>query len=225
MPRSFVASVVPLALALVVASAAAEDTSFHVRSTDDGDHRSVFVQRSGNREGEGAVWIDGGHGSWGFSFGGPRSFLGVQLVDVTPELRRHFGASGDVGVLVSRVVEGTPADFAGLRAADLIVAFDGEPVSSAAELRGFVSPREAGDRVRLEVWRDGSPLDFEVTVEVREPRMRRVALDCEGSDGCPGRADFGDLCPDDESCWVEIDCDDGECDCEVNGEAVECPER
>ena len=46
--------------------------------------------------------------------------LGVGLTDLTPELREHFGVGGDAGVMISRVVEDSPAAKAGLRVGDII---------------------------------------------------------------------------------------------------------
>src|SRR5688572_3678790 len=48
-------------------------------------------------------------------FGGKRAYLGVSLVDLTPELREHYGAEKDAGILVGSVEEGGPAEKAGVR--------------------------------------------------------------------------------------------------------------
>ena len=44
---------------------------------------------------------------------GPRRYIGVQLITLTPELRRHFGVPDDRGVMVSKVIEDTPAALGG----------------------------------------------------------------------------------------------------------------
>jgi S1-C subfamily serine protease len=59
------------------------------------------------------------------------------------------------GALVQAVTNGGPADDAGLRAGDLIVAIGGQPVRDPDDLSGYVSERRPGDRVELTVERGG----------------------------------------------------------------------
>jgi len=91
-----------------------------------------------------------------------RPKLGVQLVDTTPELRRHLGGSDERGVLVSKVLSGTPAQRAGIAVGDLIVSVDGKPVGSVEDLRAALEGHE-GKTFRVAVVREGRPLDLEVT--------------------------------------------------------------
>src|SRR5687768_4011062 len=57
--------------------------------------------------------------------GGKRAFLGVSLVDLTPELREHYGTDKNAGILVGSVEEGGPADKAGVKVGDIITSIDG----------------------------------------------------------------------------------------------------
>ena len=66
---------------------------------------------------------------------GKRAHLGVSLVDLTDELREHFGAPKDAGLLVSSVEDGSPADKSGIQTGDIIVAIDGKDVQSTYVLR------------------------------------------------------------------------------------------
>lgn len=95
-------------------------------------------------------------------------YLGVQLTDLTPELRTHFGVPDDRGVLIARVEEGSPAEEAGLAVGDVVTLVDGEPVESTWDLSVAVRRRSEGETVDLEVWRDGRALDFTATVRERE---------------------------------------------------------
>jgi S1-C subfamily serine protease len=92
-----------------------------------------------------------------------RPRLGVQLVETTPELRVHLGADGEAGVLVSKVLTGTPAERAGVRVGDLIVAVDGRRVASAAELVAALADK-AGRTFPLEVVRGRERRTIEVTL-------------------------------------------------------------
>ncbi|HXV75752.1 MAG TPA: PDZ domain-containing protein [Candidatus Polarisedimenticolaceae bacterium] len=84
-----------------------------------------------------------------------RPVLGVELVSVTPELRRHLGAGDDEGVLVGKVLPGTPAERAGIAVGDLIVAVDGTVIDGPHALRAAL--REgAGRTIDVEVVREGN---------------------------------------------------------------------
>jgi predicted metalloprotease with PDZ domain len=85
-----------------------------------------------------------------------RGYLGVELTELTPELRTHFGAPSDAGVMVARVVPDSPADRAGLKVGDILTALDGKPVASSWDVRARVRPMEEGAMLPLEVRRDGT---------------------------------------------------------------------
>jgi len=107
-----------------------------------------------------------------------RPRLGVQLVETTPELRRHLGGAEDAGVLVSKVIAGMPAEAAGVQVGDLIVSVGGDRVSSSGELVRALGERE-GESFALTVIRDGAPIDLQVSLpEVEEdlPSGPRAAL-------------------------------------------------
>lgn len=103
-----------------------------------------------------------------------RTHLGVHLLDLTPELRRHFGAPEGGGVLVSRVAPDSPAADAGVAVGDLIVSADGAPLRSASQLVGRVGLREAGDEIVLDLVRDKSPLTLRVTLEQSERQQVEI---------------------------------------------------
>ena len=100
-----------------------------------------------------------------------RGYLGVQLLNLTPELRRYFGGSGESGVLVSRVVEGSPAAAAGVAVGDLITAAGGEPLHTASQLVGRIGRRGEGDEIELDIWRDRAHLTLRATLAQSERRQ------------------------------------------------------
>lgn len=95
-------------------------------------------------------------------------YLGVELVDLTPELREHFGAPREVGVMVGRVEPGSPAARAGLAVADVVIRIGEEPVHDSWGFAGEVSSREAGEKLALAVVRAGRERAIEATLERRE---------------------------------------------------------
>ncbi len=96
-----------------------------------------------------------------------RAWLGVQLADLTPELAEGFGLADQKGILVQEVLAGTPAEQAGLKRNDVIVEFDGQPVSDMAKFRLKVADTRVGSRVPIVVLRDGKRLTVHVTLSER----------------------------------------------------------
>jgi membrane-associated protease RseP (regulator of RpoE activity) len=105
-------------------------------------------------------------------FGGKRAHLGVSLVDLTPELRDHYGASKGAGVLVGAVEESSPAGKAGVRVGDIVLSVDGKDIDSAMDLRLALREKKEGDTVRLELLRGRSRQAVVATVVEREQRPR-----------------------------------------------------
>ena len=99
-----------------------------------------------------------------------RGYLGVELSELTPELRAHFGAPENAGVMVARVVAGSPAEKAGLKIGDIVTSLDGKPVESSWDVRARVRPLAEGAVVPLAVWRDGKSLQLTATVAQKERR-------------------------------------------------------
>jgi membrane-associated protease RseP (regulator of RpoE activity) len=97
----------------------------------------------------------------GLFWGKPK--LGVQLVEATPELREHLGADPDAGVLVSKVLPGTPAERAGIAVGDLIVAVGGEPVEGAGDLVEALEEK-GGESFEVEVVRERRRMTIRVTI-------------------------------------------------------------
>jgi serine protease Do len=84
-----------------------------------------------------------------------RGFIGVVLTDVTPDLQRSLALPVARVALIQDVSESSPAERAGLKAYDIIVAVDGRDVLSNDELIRDISGRQPGTLARLEVLRDG----------------------------------------------------------------------
>jgi S1-C subfamily serine protease len=91
--------------------------------------------------------------------GAPR--LGVSVVNMTPELARHFGAA-EGGVLVSSVTAGSAAAQAGLQVGDVITSAAGQRVRSQADLTQ--SLRKATGSLTLDIIRDRKPMAITVSM-------------------------------------------------------------
>lgn len=101
------------------------------------------------------------------------AYLGVELVNLNEPLRAHFGVPEGSGVLVSNVVDDSPAARAGVQVGDIVTRFDGEDVTSSRKLTTMVRKAEAGDPADLEVWRDGKVETLSTTLDERpRPDLR-----------------------------------------------------
>jgi serine protease Do len=91
-----------------------------------------------------------------------RGWLGVSVQPLTPELAQTFGAADRSGVLVADVVDGSPAHQAGLQTGDVILTFNGRPVTLATDLQRAVGLTEPGHTAKLRIVRDGVERSLDV---------------------------------------------------------------
>lgn len=81
--------------------------------------------------------------------------IGVEIVDITPEIAKAVGFPGLRGTGVRRVIPGGPAEQAGVQAGDIIVAVNDEPVAKIQELHKALEHRRSGTASKLSVFRAG----------------------------------------------------------------------
>ena len=106
--------------------------------------------------------IGGGDAPFIMSLGANRR-IGVSTQTLTKQLADYFGVK-DGGVLITSVVDNTPAAKAGLKAGDVITAIDGEKVTSPGDITRGLSKKETGD-VSLTIVRDRNTRTVTLTPE------------------------------------------------------------
>ncbi len=110
------------------------------------------------------------------------AYLGVTSESLYPQLADHLGLDSDSGALITDVVNGSPADDAGLHGAtgettfqlqrvktggDVVVAVDGKPVLENNDLSTLIATHRPGDTVTLEILRDGDKQSVDVHLGAR----------------------------------------------------------
>lgn len=94
-----------------------------------------------------------------------RGWLGVQIQEVTPELAQSFGLSKPHGALVGQVLANAPALAAGIKAGDIIVAFNNQPVQHSSDLPLMVARTRPGVEIPMTVIRDGKEQTLKVKID------------------------------------------------------------
>jgi len=101
-------------------------------------------------------------------------WLGVSITEVTEDDVERLKLREPRGVLIRSVMPGEPADQAGIKPNDVVVAFEGTPLHGPRDLQRVVAATPVGKRVKVVVIRDGKETELEVTIGLyREPEERR----------------------------------------------------
>ena len=111
-----------------------------------------------------------------------RGMLGVTIQPVTSDLASSFGLAEVRGALVSSVQAGSPAERAGIRRGDVIVALNGAPVTDSNSLRNQVARTQPGTDVTLTISRDNREQQVKLTLGELPAERMRAATDSGGGD-------------------------------------------
>lgn len=117
-----------------------------------------------------------------------RGWLGVGIQPVTEEIAESVGLEEAKGVMVSNVIEGDPAETAGMESGDVILEFDGQEVEDTRALLRVVADTPTGKDTKVVVWRDGRRKNLTVAVgamqaDEEKPKPVSVGQDDDDSDG------------------------------------------
>ena len=94
----------------------------------------------------------------------PDPYIGIETITEIDETRRDAYSFPSVGILIRRIIAGSPADTAGLRVNDLIVAFNGVPITSAEDYKAALDETDVGEKAVLSIYRNNNSIEITVVV-------------------------------------------------------------
>jgi serine protease DegQ len=101
-----------------------------------------------------------------------RGWIGVEPQDITPELAESFGLSKKSGAIIAGVLKGGPADKAGIRPGDILIAVGGKPVTDTSDMLNLIADLTPGNKAKITVLRKSQETSIEVVIGKR-PKPRR----------------------------------------------------
>ena len=124
-----------------------------------------------------------------------RGYIGIMMNpgELTAELAESFGYKGNQGVLIAEVLKGAPAEKAGLKAGDILIALNGKKITDSSQFRNEVARIMPNDKAKVTYVRNGKEKKAVLTVEAfpednefatpgqdrGEAVLRKIGLDCQ----------------------------------------------
>jgi serine protease DegQ len=96
-----------------------------------------------------------------------RGWVGIEVQEISPEIAESFGLKSTEGALIAGILRGGPADRAGIRPGDVLVAVNGHPVIDSVSLLNLIAALPPGKIAQLKLIRDQHELQFQATVDKR----------------------------------------------------------
>ena len=116
-----------------------------------------------------------------------RGWVGVEPQDITSDIAESFGLQQDSGVIIAGVVQGGPADKAGVQPGDILTKVNDASIRDTTELLNVIAQIKPGTQAKLNVTRKKKAMDLTVTIGKRPPPPKRPAQDgADGTDGGDG---------------------------------------
>ena len=154
-------------------------------SINPGNSGGALIDAAGNLVGINSAIYSRNGGSMGIGFAIPisiakqvieqiakegavtRGWVGVEAQNLTPELAESFGLSSVSGALVAGVLTNSPADRAGLKAGDILVAINDKPVLNSATMLNLIAVLEPNKNAMLKIVRAQKKMDIKILIGKR----------------------------------------------------------
>ncbi|CAB3790490.1 hypothetical protein LMG28688_03125 [Paraburkholderia caffeinitolerans] len=111
-----------------------------------------------------------------------RGWIGVEPQDVTPEIAESFGLNQKQGAIVAGVLQGGPADKAGIKPGDVLTSVNGEDITDTTRLLNVIAQIKPGTAAKVHLVRKNKDMDLNVTIGKRPPPPKQQNQDDEGDD-------------------------------------------
>jgi serine protease DegQ len=103
-----------------------------------------------------------------------RGWVGIEVQEISPEIAESFALKSTTGALIAGVLRNGPADRAGVRPGDVLIAVNGKPVIDSSSLLNLIAGLAPGKVVQLRMIRDQTEMQLMVAIQKRPP-MRQAA--------------------------------------------------
>jgi len=97
-----------------------------------------------------------------------RGWLGVGIQNLSKEMADYYDLDNQEGVLVSQVYEGDPADKAGMKSQDIIIAVNGKKINNTRQLSRIIAETSVGNEISVDVIRNGRKKNLSVVIARRD---------------------------------------------------------
>jgi S1-C subfamily serine protease len=104
-------------------------------------------------------------------------YIGVQGQTVSSDIATQYNLPVSEGAFVTGVVQGSPAQKAGIKTGDIIVAADGQPVKSVDDLIAAVRKKNVGDKMSITYYDGSNKKTVDVTIQEEPANLGQSAVD------------------------------------------------
>lgn len=94
-----------------------------------------------------------------------RPWIGVTYTKITEDVAKKLQLPDQMGVVIAEVMNGSPAQKAGIQVSDVIKALNGTPIYKLEDLRNMIKDKKVGDEITLTIWRKGSTTTITLKLE------------------------------------------------------------
>ncbi|HHI02981.1 MAG: hypothetical protein DRP51_11265 [Candidatus Zixiibacteriota bacterium] len=182
-----------------------DDLSKTIRAMNPGDEVDILIIRDGNEETIAAILGSGDDEDFESDkifrwcgkpysksktyiykeFRSNDTYIGINLESLNDQLAEYFGVDDGEGILITEVLEDSPAEKAGLKAGDVIIEIDGEEITDISDIQEAVHQKEEGEKVELTLLRNKKKKEFSVEVAEAPESFDKIFMH-----HFPGQDDF-----------------------------------
>ena len=102
-----------------------------------------------------------------------RGYIGVEVQDLTKELAESFKLNSTKGALIAGVLKEGPADNAGIKPGDILIAVEGKPVTSSSDMLNLIAALSPGQTATFMVLRNQEEKSFKISIDKRPKQIKR----------------------------------------------------